>query len=81
MHTEHGSDGVRINLSVLAADFVNMQADLARIDRQRVDGADPVVRRQHAPADDERTGGADAAQEQGPSVHARADRIAARTRG
>jgi len=31
VHSEQGSNGVRINPSVLAADFVNMQADLARI--------------------------------------------------
>ncbi len=62
-----------------------VEADLAVGDRKRVDRAEPVARRQESPADDERTGGADAAHEQRASLHAgssaAAARIAARRRG
>ena len=57
-----------------------VEADLARLDRQRVDGADALARRQQAPADDERAGRAEAADKQRATLHA-ALRIAARKRG
>ena len=62
-----------------------VEAHLAGVDGERVDRAEPVARRQQRPADDQRTGGADAAHEQRSSLHAlpaeAASRIAARRRG
>ena len=62
-----------------------LRLDLARLDRQRVDRAEAIARRQHAPADDQRAGRAEAADEQRAPLHAQrrraALRIAARKRG
>jgi hypothetical protein len=58
-----------------------VQADLARLDRQRIDAAEAVARRHQAPADDQRAGGTEAADEQRAPPHASACRMAARRRG
>ncbi len=61
-----------------------LRLDLAGLDRQRVDRAEAVARRQHAPADDQRAGCAEAGDEQSAALHpnaAAAARIAARRRG
>ena len=62
-----------------------VESDLAVGDGKNVERAEPVARRQEAPADDERAGGADAADEQRAPLHAEssapAARIAARRRG